>query len=134
MIDNYIEAPEFIIEMLKREYSTEDGNIALNRLSDDTDIEAYETVWDENRVYFDTYDGVPVSVFAVLCERYPQEQMKYYFYSHSMMGNSMVLLNEDGVPAADPKYEEMMEAEERMMREIDEDYAEYDDKDGEETE
>ena len=74
MIDNYFEAPKYIIEMLKKEYSREDGNIDLKRLNKETKIKAFETVWSENRVSFDTYTGAPVSVFGVLCMMFPKEQ------------------------------------------------------------
>mgnify|MGYP002625039525 FL=1 len=115
MIDNYIEAPQFIIELLKEQFSTQDGELDLQKLSPETQITAYETTWSENRVSFDTYDGVPTSAFELLCERFPQEELKYYFYSHSLMGNSMILLNKNGNVVSDPEYEAMMEAQEAAM-------------------
>ena len=121
MVDNYIEAPEYIIEMLKNEYSMENGDLDLKKLNPETRITAYETHRHENQVWFDTYGGAPASVFGILCEMYPQEEMKYYFYNHDLFGNTMVLLNLNGEAVLDPKYETMLEEQERELLGDDED-------------
>ena len=121
MIDNYIEAPKFIINMLKEQYSTREGDLDLQKLNPETRITAYETVWSETRVSFDTYDGAPASVFAILCEQFPKEDMSYFFYSHDLTGNSMLILNKDGEAVLDPEYEAMLEAQEEAMYDDDSD-------------
>ena len=123
MVDNYIEAPDYVIEMLRKEYSLENGDLDLKKLNPETKITAYETHWSENRVSFDTYGGAPASVFAVLCERYPHEQMKYYFYNHDIFGETMLLLNKDGDAVLDPVYEAMLEEQENALRELDDEEA-----------
>jgi len=127
MIDNYIEAPEYIIDMLKKDYTLENGDIDLKKLNPETNITACETEWSSNRVDFETYDGVPASVFAILCETFPKEPMIYFFYSHDSMGNSMKILNLDGDAVLDPEYEALLEMEEKAMSADDEDLEWEDD-------
>ena len=131
MIDNYIKAPEYIIDMLKKDYTLENGDIDLKKLNPETNITACETEWSSDRVDFETYGGAPASVFAILCETFPKEPMTYFFYSHDSMGNSMKILNLDGDAVLDPEYEVALEMEEKAMRADDEDHELEEDFDSE---
>ena len=120
MISNYLEAPKFIIEMLRKEYCTKTGELDLKKINPDTKLEAYETFWKETSIGFDTYGVVPLSIFYMLCFNHPDEQMSYHYYNHDAMGDDMTYINQKGEVVEDPEYLAILEEEMKMFMDIDE--------------
>ena len=127
MTVNYIEAPEYIIAMLKKECSLENRKLDLQKLDPETKLTAYGTLWSKKRVVFKTER--PVNVFHILCERYPKEKMEYFFYNYDVFGDTMRAFNENGFEITDSEYCEMLEKQTKLMNKCDEDYFEEKDYD-----